>query len=182
MNNDRISNTPGGERMLFGGIAFGLAFIAWQGLQHQLGDVGRVIVFALMAFGLVQLLRGVYAWKYTDRRAFAEEKLRENLLIDVPLINGSHDALNAIEDALVDLIAMSKRMDIEMQSIDHANEMGTIHLVGASADAIYSHVFATVARFAGSNGISLFPAPGQPLDTEIRGKRLLVNLPGRKVQ
>ncbi len=182
MNDDQISNTPGGERMLLGGIVLGFTYVAWHGLRYELGTTGKTVVCALAAYGVFQLFRGVVAWKYTDRRAFEAAREKEHLLIDVPLIEGNRDALNAIEDALVELIENSKNIDIEMQSIDWANEMGTIHLRGKSADAIYMQVYATLAKFAGHDGLVLFPKPGQPIDTEIHGKRLMVGLPGRKVE
>ncbi|MDJ0612693.1 MAG: hypothetical protein QNJ29_03390 [Rhizobiaceae bacterium] len=182
MNNDRISNTPGGERMLLGGIVLGFAYVAWHGLRYELGIIGNVFFGALAAYGAVQLFRGIVAWKYIDRETFEAAREKEHLLIDVPLINGNRDALNAIEDALVALIESSRNIEIEMQSIDWANEMGTIHLRGKSADALYAHVFSTLARFAGPTGLVLFPNPGMPIDTEIHGKRLMVGLPGRKVE
>lgn len=182
MNNDQISNTPGGDRMLLGGIVLGFAYIAWHGLRYELGLFGKAVIFAIMAYGVFQLFRGVVAWKYTDRRTFEAAREKEHLLIDVPLINGNRMALNAIEDALVELIENSSNIDIQMQSIDWANEMGTIHLCGENADALYSHVFSTLARFAGPTGLVLFPNPGMPIDTEIHGKRLMVGLPGRKVE
>ena len=182
MNNDRISNTPGGDRMLLGAVVLGFAYFAWLGLRYELGAVGSVILFGVMAYGAVQLFRGVWAWKYTDRQAFEAARAKENLLIDVPLINGNRDPLNAIEDALLALIENSPGIDIEMQSIDWANEMGTIHLQGRNADAMYSHIFSTLARFVGPSALVLFPNPGMPIDTEIHGKRLMVGLPGRKVE
>jgi len=135
-----------------------------------------------MAYGVFQLFRGVVAWKYTDRSAFEAAREKEHLLIDVPLIEGDRDALNAIEDALVELIENSKNIEIEMQSIDWANEMGTIHLRGTSADALYLHIYSTLSRFVGHDALILFPKPGRAIDTEIHGKRLMVGLPGRKVE
>ena len=182
MNNDFFSNTPGGERMLLGAVVLGFAYVAWLGLQYELGTFGSAILVGVMAYGVVQLFRGVWAWKYTDRQVFEAARAKENLLIDVPLIDGNRDPLNAIEDALADLIENSSNIDIEMQSIDWANEMGTIHLRDKNADAIYSHIFSTLARFVGPSAIVLFPNPGSPIDTEIHGKRLMVGLPGRKVE
>ena len=101
MNNDRISNTPGGERMLLGGIVLGLALIGYAGLRYEIGKFGFGVLMLIMAWGLVQLGRGLFEWKYTDRKAFDEARARQNLLIDVPTINGSRDTLNAMEDALV---------------------------------------------------------------------------------
>ena len=59
--------------------------------------------------------------------------------------------------------------------------MGTIHLSGREADAIFTHVYATLARFALPNGIHLFPKPGQPIDTAIHGKRVLLDMPKTEV-
>lgn len=168
--------------MLLGGIVLGFTYIAWHGLRYELGPIGNMIFIALGGYGAVQLFRGVFAWKYTDRKAFDAAREKEHLLIDVPLIEGNRDTLNEIEDALVELLQSSKNIDIEMQSIDWANEMGTIHMRGKSADAIYLHIYATLTRFVGHDGLVLFPKPGRAIDTEIHGKRLMVGLPGRKVE
>lgn len=174
MNNDRISNTPGGEHMLFGGIVLGLAVAVWFGLQYQLGTFGKVAVAVVSFFGAVQLARGLYQWKYTDRRAFLDTRKKQSLLIDVPITPDSKRALHAIEDALIELIRVSKTVDIEMHSIDTANNVGTIRLVGGNADAMFAHVYATLARFAKPGGLNLFPPQGQDIDTETHGKRVLI--------
>ncbi|MEM7289697.1 MAG: hypothetical protein AAF412_04895, partial [Pseudomonadota bacterium] len=102
MNLDRSSNTPGGDRMLFGGIVFVFGFIAWQAFRYDAGDLAKGLLFVVMALGAAQVLRGLYQWKYADRSAFAAaNEQRENLLIDVPLIDGNRQMLNAIEDAVV---------------------------------------------------------------------------------
>ncbi|MGI9351231.1 MAG: hypothetical protein ACR2O3_06690 [Rhizobiaceae bacterium] len=181
MNNDRISNTPGGEHMLFGGITFGLALIAYQGLRYELGAFGQYILLGIMAFGAIQLGRGLFEWKYGDRDKFVQSKTGENLLVDIPLKNQELMVLHKIEDALIELIAGSRSVKIELHSVDKANNMGTIHLCGEQADAMFAHVYATLARFALPNGLHLFPKPGAPIDTEIRGKRLLIDLPGTEV-
>ena len=181
MNNDRISNTPGGERMLYGGIAFALALVAYQGLRYELGAFGQFVLIGFMAFGAVQFGRGVFEWKYGDRERFARLKTGENLFVDIPLKNRELTLLHKIEDALIELIAGSKNVKIELHSVDKANNMGTIHLRGEQADAMFAHVHATLARFALPNGLHLFPKPGAPIDTEIRGKRLLLDLPGTEV-
>lgn len=180
MNNDRISNTPGGERILFGAVAFGFSLAIYAGLRYELGTFGAILVFSFMAIGAVQLVRGLFEWKYADRRAFANSRRKQSLLIDVPINGDDKRALHAIEDALIDLIRVSKTVDIEMHSIDTANSVGTIHLVGANADAMFAHVYSTLARFAKPSGLNLFPPQGQDIDTETHGKRVFIVLQDRE--
>lgn len=177
MNNDRIANTPGGERMLFGAIVFAFAFMAWHGLRYELGTFGHGFLLVLMGVGVFQLGRGLIKWKYTDRETFAAEKPLENLFIDVPLSGQGMQALYKIEDALIELIRVSKSVSIHLHSIDTANNVGTIHLTGRDADAMFAHVYATLAPFAKMGGLNLFPAQGQALDTEIHGKRAMLIVP-----
>lgn len=176
MNNDRIAQTPGGERMLIGGIALAIALSLWFGLQYHLGTIGKMVVFAALAIGVVQLGRGLFEWKYTERRAFASKRRKQNLLIDVPISGGNNRTFLAIEDALIDLIRNSKSVDIEMHRIDTANKVGTVHLTGSNADAMFAHVYATLARFTKTSGLNLFPSQGQDIDTEIYGKRVFLVL------
>ena len=182
MNKDRISRTPGGTNILIGVIALVLAYFAWQGLRYELGQFGTLVLGITTAFGLGHLAFGLYRWKYTDRRAFAREMASENLLIDIPLQDRTIDILHRIEDALIELIRNTKAVAIEMHSVDVANNMGTIHLKGQQADAMFAFVYQTLGRFAVPGGLHLFPKPGMPIDTEIHGKRLLVDLPGTGVQ
>lgn len=181
MNNDRISNTPGGEQMLMGGIVFGLALLCYQAFEYSLGDLGKLVLLAAMMFGAAQLGRGIWAWKYSDRKTFAEERLRQNLFVDIPIREGNYEILHEIEDALIELIRNSKSVEIDLHSIDKANNMGTINLHGRDADAMFAHVYATLAKFAMPNGLHLFPKPGHPIDTEIHGKRLLMDLPSLEI-
>ena len=174
MNNDRIANTPGGEQMLVGAIALGLSLLVFVAYRYQLGDFVRLFVFGVMAFGAVQLVRGLWLYKYADRRAFAAELNNENLFVDLPLENSGLVMLHKIEDALIELIQDSKTLKINLHSVDTANNVGTIHLSGKQADAIFAQIYATLARFAVPNGIHLYPKPGQPVDPEIRGKRALL--------
>ena len=76
----------------------------------------------------------------------------------------------------------STAIKIDVHSVDTANNIGTIHLCGRSADAMYAHVYATLARFAPPGGIHLFPKPGRPIDTELNGKRILMDIPKMEVQ
>ena len=73
MNNDRISKTPGGEQMLSGVIIFAFGALLYRAFQYELGDFVRYILLAGMLYGAVMIGRGIYAWKYTDRKAFAAE-------------------------------------------------------------------------------------------------------------
>ncbi|MEM7289986.1 MAG: hypothetical protein AAF412_06405 [Pseudomonadota bacterium] len=182
MNKDRISTTPGGERMLIGGIAFGLAFLGFHGLRYQLGDVGTLAIFAVMTYGAIQFGRGVFDWKYADRKKFAAQLNEEHLFVDVPLKDLEISTLHRIEDALFELIRSSKTIEINLHSVDKANNIGTIHLSGKQADAMYVQIYATLARFALPNGIHLFPKSGRPIDTEIHGKRVLLDMPKTEVQ
>ncbi len=174
MNNDCISNTPGGEHILLGGIVLGLSVAVWFGLQYQLGTIGKLGIAGISMFGAVQLGRGLYRWKYTDRKTFRDTRKKQNLLIDIPITETDKRALHAVEDALIELIRVSKTVDIEMHSIDTANNVGTIRLVGGNADAMFAHVYATLARFAKSGGMNLFPPQGQDIDTETHGKRVML--------
>jgi len=142
MNNDRISNTPGGEQMLMGGIVFGLSLLCYQAFQYSLGTLGQ---------------------------------------LDIPIREGNYEILHEIEDALIEFIRNSKSVEIDLHSIDKANNMGTINLRGRDADAMFAHVYATLARFATPNGLHLFPKPGHAIDTEIHGKRLLMDLPSLEI-
>jgi len=181
MNNDRISNTPGGEQMLAGAIVFLVALLFYQGFRYSLGDLGQLVVLGFMLFGAAKIGHGIYLWKVTDPETFAQERGMENLLVDVPIREGNYEILHEIEDALIELIRNSKTVEIDLHSIDKANAMGTINLHGRNADAMFAHVYATLARFAVPNGLHLFPKPGQPVDTEIRGKRLLMDLPSLEI-
>ncbi len=181
MNNDRISKTPGGEQMLSGAIIFGFGAVLYSSLEYQVGDITKYILLAGMMYGAVLLGRGVWAWKYTDRKVFDAERTRQNLFIDVPIREGNYKILHEIEDALIELIRNSKSVEIDLHSIDKANNMGSINLHGRDADAMFSHIYAILAPFATSNGLHLFPKPGQPIDTEIHGKRLLIDLPSLEI-
>ena len=181
MNNDRISNTPGGEQMLMGGIVFGLSLLCYQAFQYSLGTLGQLVLLAAMMFGAAQLGRGIWAWKYADRKTFAEQRHTQNLLVDIPIREGNYEILHEIEDALIEFIRNSKSVEIDLHSIDKANNMGTINLRGRDADAMFAHVYATLARFATPNGLHLFPKPGHAIDTEIHGKRLLMDLPSLEI-
>ena len=181
MNNDRISRTPGGEQMLSGAIIFGFGAILYSSLEYQLGDITKYILLAGMLYGAVLLGRGIWAWKYADRKAFDAVRNRQNLFVDVPIREQNYDILHEVEDALIEFIRTSKSVEIDLHSIDKANNMGTINLHGRDADAMFAHVYATLARFAMPNGLHLFPKPGQPIDTEIHGKRLLMDLPSLEI-
>lgn len=181
MNNDRISKTPGGEQMLVGAIVLGISLVFFNALIYSAGTVTKVLLVMGMLYGAVQLGRGIWAWKYTDRKAFAAQRLKQNLYVDVPLREGNFEILHEIEDALIELIRNSKSVDIDLHSIDKANNMGTINLNGRDADAMFAHVYATLAKFTTPNGLHLFPKPGYPMDTEIHGKRLLMDLPSLEI-
>lgn len=182
MNNDRIANTPGGERMLFGAVVLGFSFVAWHGLRYELGNFGHWLLMALIGVGAIQFVRGVIDWKYVSRDEFLASRAKENLYVDVPLTGQTMDILHSIEDALIELVRNSKSVEIEVQSIDSANNMGTVHLTGRNADAMYAFVYSTLSRFATRDGLHLFPNPGMPIDTEIHGKRLLIDLPGKNLR
>ena len=177
MNNDRISKTPGGEQMLMGGIVFGLSLLCYQAFEYSLGDFGKLVLLAVMMFGAAQLGRGIWAWKYTDRKVFDAERARENLYVDIPIREKNYEILHEIEDALIELIRISKSVEIDLHSIDKANNIGTINLHGRNADAMFAYVYETLGRFATPKGLHLFPKPGHPIDAEIHGKRLLMDLP-----
>lgn len=174
MNNDRIANTPGGERILIGMIVLGLSLLVFAAYRYQLSDLARMIIFGAMVYGAVQLIRGLWAYKYADRKAFAVERNNENLFVDLPLENNGPQVMHKIEDALIEVIRNSQTLKINLHSVDTINNIGTIHLSGKQADAIFSHVYSTLARFAIPEGIHLYPKPGQPIDPELRGKRVLL--------
>ena len=181
MNNDRISRTPGGEQMLSGALMFGFGAVLYTSLEYQVGDITKYIFLAGMIYGAVLFGRGIWAWKYMDRKTFAEKQFTQNLLVDIPIREGNYEILHEIEDALIALIRHSKSVEIDLHSIDKANNMGTINLHGRDADAMFAHVYATLAKFAMPNGLHLFPKPGHPIDTEIHGKRLLMDLPSLEI-
>lgn len=167
--------------MLIGGIAFGLAFLAFHGLRYQLGDIGKLVIFAIMAYGAIQFGRGLFDWKYADRKKFTAQLNEENLFVDVPLKDLEVSILHRIEDALFELIRSSKTIEINLHSVDKANNIGTIHLSGKQADAMFAQIYATLARFALPNGVHLFPKSGKPIDAEIKGKRVLMDMPKTEV-
>ena len=181
MNNDRIANTPGGERMLGGGIVFGLAFLAYQGLKYELGDIGTVIILFAMVMGAVQFGRGLYQWKYADRKAFEAQRHTQHLYIDIPLRDQDLTLLHEVEDAVIERIRDSKSVSIELHSVDTANDMGTIHLIGREADAMFAFVYSAIAPYALPDGLRIFPRQGQAIDTEIHGKRVMMSLPSLEV-
>lgn len=181
MNNDRISRTPGGEQMLSGAIIFGFGAVLYTSLEYQVGDITKYIFLAGMAYGGVLLARGIWAWKYTDRTEFDALRSRQNLFIDIPIREGNYEILHEVEDALIEFIRNSKSVEIDLHSIDKANNMGTINLHGRDADAMFAHVYSTLAKFTTPNGLHLFPKPGSPIDTEVHGKRLLMDLPSLEI-
>ena len=167
--------------MLSGAIIFGFGALLYQAYQYELGGFLKYTLLAGMLYGAVLLGRGVYSWKYTDRKTFDAERTRENLYVDVPIREKNYEILREIEDALIELIRTSKSVEIDLHSIDKANNMGTINLHGRDADAMFAHIYATLARFATPNGLHLFPKPGHPIDAEIHGKRLLMDLPSLEI-
>ncbi len=167
--------------MLMGGIVFGLSVLCYQAFEYSLGDLGKLVLLASMMFGAAQLGRGIWAWKYTDLEEFDAERSRQNLFVDVPIREGNYEILHEVEDALIEFIRSSKSVEIDLHSIDKANNMGTINLHGRDADAMFAHIYSTLARFATPNGLHLFPKPGSPIDTEIHGKRLLMDLPSLEI-
>ena len=174
MSKDRISNTPGGNLMLFGGVVFGFALIAYQAFRYELGDLGHLLFLAVMMFGAAQFGKGIWQWKYADRGAFQAALNNENLYVDLPLENRGLSVLHRVEDAMIELIRTSKSVQINLHSVDTANNIGTIHLSGKQADAIFAHIYGILTQFAFANGIHLYPKPGQPIDPEIKGKRVLL--------
>ncbi len=181
MNNDRISNTPGGEQMLVGGIILVLALVFYQGFKYSLGDLSQLILLGVILYGAVIFGRGLWTWKYADRKEFDAARSRQNLFVDVPIREDNYEILHEIEDALIMLIHSSKSVEIDLHSIDKANNMGTINLHGRDADAMFAHIYSTLARFTTANGLHLFPKPGQAIDAEIHGKRLLMDLPSLEI-
>lgn len=182
MNRDIISKTPGGERMLIGVILFVFGIILFKASEFQITLPIRMIFAAISLFGAIQFGRGVIAWKYSDRKAFAKDWQKQNLFVDVPIKNQELGILHSIEDALIELVRTSSTIQIEVHSVDTANNIGTIHLCGREADAMYAHIYATLARFALPGGVHLFPKPGRPIDTEINGKRILMDIAKMEVQ
>ena len=176
MNDDRIANTPGGEQMLIGAIVFGVAFATYQGLKYELGNFGTVIITLAMAIGAAMIGRGLYQWKYADRSAFEAKRHTQHLYIDIPLRDQDLTLLHKIEDALIERIRGSKSVSIELHSVDAANDMGTIHLIGREADAMFAFTYSALAPFALPDGLRIFPRQGMPIDTEIHGKRVMVSL------
>ena len=181
MNNDRISRTPGGEQMLSGALMFGFGAVLYTSLEYQVGDITKYIFLAGMIYGAVLFGRGIWAWKYTDRAEFDAMRSRQNLFVDIPIREGNYEILHEVEDALIEFIRTSKSVEIDLHSIDKANNMGTIILHGRDADAMFAYVYSTLAKFTTPNGLHLFPKPGSPIDTEVHGKRLLMDLPSLEI-
>ncbi|KAG1702683.1 Methylcrotonoyl-CoA carboxylase subunit alpha, mitochondrial [Nymphon striatum] len=142
--------------MLSGAIIFGLGVLLYSALEYQLGDITKYILLAGMVYGAVLLGRGAYAWKYTDRQTFDAERRHENLFVDVPIREQNYKILHEIEDALIEHIRNSKSVEIDLHSIDKANNMGTINLHGKDADAMFAHIYATLARFASGDNTIMF--------------------------
>lgn len=181
MNNDRISNTPGGERMLAGAIIFLFGLVAYHALRFQLGDISRLLLLGVMLYGAVQFGRGLFQYKYADREIFAFMRQRQNLYIDVPLRDHDISMLHRIEDAVLLAVGKSKRIKMYGHTIDTPNMIGTIHLYGGQADAMLAQVYSVLAKFALPGGVHLFPKQGMAVDTAINGKRVLMDLPKREV-
>lgn len=167
--------------MLVGAILFALGFFAYHGLKYQLGVFGSYLLIAIMLVGAIQIGRGLFQWKYADRKSFAKERKSQNLFVDIPLRDQDLTLLHEVEDALIEKIRDSSTLKIELHSVDTANSMGTIHLIGLEADAMFAHIYSSLAPFALPGGLRLFPKPGQDIDTEIHGKRVLVNLPSTEL-
>jgi len=182
MNNDRISNTPGGNRILAGIIIFAFGFLAYQAFKFQMGNWSQLIVFGVMFYGAAQIGRGLFQYKYADRQLFAFLRQREHLYIDVPLSEHGVAMLHTIEDAILLAVGKSKRIKMYGHTIDAPNKVGTIHLFGGQADAMFAQVYTVLAKFALSGGVHIFPHQGQPVDAAINGKRVLIDLPGKGVK
>ena len=181
MNNDRIAKTPGGERMLAGVVILGFSLLAYSAARYRIGDWLEYVLFGVMLFGAVQLVRGLVAWKYTDHGLFARLLQQQNLYIDIPLANRDVATLHAVEDALIESVRNSRRISVKGHVIDTLNNVGTIHLHGGQADATFAQVFASLAQFALPGGLHIFPKQGQPIDTAINGKRVLMDMPKAEV-
>ena len=95
------ANSPGISRILAGAAIFGFAFLAFHAFRYQLGDISRLTLFAVMLYGGIQFGRGLFEWKYTDRKLFTFLRQRENLFIDVPLAEHGVSKLHEIEDAVL---------------------------------------------------------------------------------
>lgn len=181
MNNDPLSNTPGGNQIVAGVIIFVFGCVAYQAFRFQMGDLSKLILIAVMAYGAAKVGRGLYQYKYTDRKLFSFLRQRENLFIDVPLRDHDTGMLHAIEDAVLLSVGKSNRIKIYGHTIDAPNKIGTIHLYGGQADAMFAQVYATLAKFTVSGGVHIFPKQGQRIDAAIKGKRVLMDLPRREV-
>lgn len=181
MNNDRISNTPGGEQMLAGAIIFLFALVSYYAFRYQMGDWSKLIIFAVMLYGAIKFGRGLFQYKYADRKLFAFLRQRQNLYIDVPLNEHDTSILHAIEDAVLLAVGKSKRIKMYGHTIDWPNTIGTIHLYGGQADAMFAQVYAVLAKFALPGGVHIFPKQGMDVDAAINGKRVLIDLPKREV-
>ena len=181
MNNDRIAKTPGGERMLAGIVILSFSILAYSAAKYRIGEWLEYILLGVMLFGAAQLIRGLVAWKYTDRGIFARLLQQQNLYIDVPLANQEVATLHAVEDALIEVLRNSRRVSVKGHTIDTINNVGTIHLHGGQADAVFMQIYATLARHSLPDGLHIFPKRGQAIDAAINGKRVLMDMPKAEV-
>jgi len=181
MTTSPISNTPGMSRIFVGVVIFGFSFLVFHAFRYQLGDMSRLILFAIMLYGAVQFGRGLFEWKYTDRKLFTFLRQRENLFIDVPLREHDASMLHKIEDEVLLKVGKSKRIKMHGHTIDAPNKMGTIHLYGGEADAMFAQVYSALSQHALPGGVHIFPKQGMPVDTAINGKRVLIDLQSKGV-
>ena len=177
MDLDHIFKTPGCDRLLAGAIIFGLGLLVYKAFEYQMGIFLEITCLLVMAYGAIKFGHGLFTWKYAHRDEFLGKRSKENLLVDIPLNGKDTSMLLTIEDALIEQVRNSNLLSHDGHSIDAPNEMGTIHLCGLQADAMFAQVYATLSRFALPNGLHLFPREGQPIDTVINGKRVLIDLP-----
>ena len=181
MNNDRISKTPGGERMLVGVIVLCFGILVYSAARFHIANWIEYLLFAVIAYGAIQFVRGLFQWKYTDHGLFARLLQQQNLYIDIPLANSDVTTLHVVEDALIEALRNSRRVSIKGHTVDTVNNVGTIHLHGGQADAVFSQIFAVLGQFSLPGGLHIFPKQGQQIDTAINGKRVLMDMPKAEV-
>lgn len=155
-------------------LAFGLFMV--EQLRYQSFIFARLPFAAFGAYGVFQFARGLVEWKYSNTALNEILNQPEYLFIDIPLIEGDLSGLHKVEDALIEHLRERKTITLEGHSVDRPNNIGTICLKGRQADAMFANVHNVLRVFAPTQQLTTFPKPGDAIDTEIGGKRIIMHV------
>lgn len=176
MNNDLLGRIPGGDRMVGGFIALAFGIFMFQTLKYQSLIFVRMPFALVGAYGVFQFFRGLIEWKYSNTKLNEILNPYQYLFIDIPFYGDDLTGLYKLEDSLIEFLRTRKTITMEGHVIDRPNKVGTICLKGRQADAIFANIFVVLSSHSSTGQIDIFPKTGDPIDTESRGKRVLMHV------